>query len=190
MAELHEEEILKLEFEYAQKTAEQAQDDRMAIVNLYLLLVGGLGSVALALPQFSAQPAFALPDEAYAVLFGLLGLLGFFTLLTLVRLRQAWQDSALAMNRIKQLYIEKFPDLANAFRWRADTIPPPGKLWTITFNLSLLVALIDSVAMGAAAHFVEPRAMQNDYYLEAFVSLMFLLWQMWFYFYQLPVSEK
>ena len=50
--DLHPEEILKLEFEYARETAAQAQNDRTIIVNLYLLLVGGAGSLLFAAVSF------------------------------------------------------------------------------------------------------------------------------------------
>jgi hypothetical protein len=185
--ELHAEEILKLEFEYAQTTAEQAQDDRATILNLYILLVGGVGSIVVGLGQATG---FDLPRGAYAIVFAMLALIGFFTLMKLVRLRQAWYDSALTMNRIKDIYIERFPELAHALRWRTDTIPPPGKMWTITFSLCVLVAIIDSTALAVAAYLTGIRVPANEYAVAAFAALVFFLWQMWFYFFQLPASEK
>lgn len=80
-------EILRLEFEYASKTAEQAQDDRTAIVNLYLLLVGDMGSILAAFYQSAS--AVGVPRLAFALLFLLLAVIGFFVLMKLVRLRQA-----------------------------------------------------------------------------------------------------
>ncbi|MBI5300608.1 MAG: hypothetical protein HY868_00610 [Chloroflexi bacterium] len=186
MTDLHAEEMLLREFDYAAKTAEQAQDDRTAILNLYLLLVGGVGSLAIALPQINNNPGFALPRETTAVLFGLLGVTGFFVLMTLLRLRQAWQDSAFTMNRIKDFYVDRFPDIADAFRWRTKTLPPPGKPWTITFNLAFLVCILDSAALGVAVHFAEPLAWQANFYAEGFIGMMFFLWQLLFYFIQLP----
>ncbi len=177
-------EILKLEFEYARETATQAQNDRTTIVNLYLLLVGGVGSAAVGLSQLQ------LPRGAYVILFGLLGLIGFFTLMKLVRLRQAWQDSARAMNQIKDFYLTRYPDLKEAFLWKTHTIPAPGKLWTITFNLALLVALIDSFSIAVAVHFMGLRVPGADYAVEVFAAFMFFSWQTWFYFYQLSPSEK
>jgi membrane protein YdbS with pleckstrin-like domain len=179
--------ILEWEFEYARGTAEQSQDDRTAIMNLYLVLVGAVGSVTLALPQLGGA---AVPREAYGVLLGAIALIGFFVLMTLVRLRQAWYDSALAMNRIKDFYRAKFPELDSALRWRTETIPPPGKLWTITFNLSLLVMLTDSISLGLAMYFVSPRLPFGEYTLFTFGAVVFLLWQLWFYFIQLPVDAK
>lgn len=184
---LNPEEILKLEFEYAQTTAEQAQDDRATILNLYLLLAGGVGSIIVGLGQASGSD---LPRGVYVLVFGLLALIGFFTLMKLVRLRQAWYDSVLTMNRIKDFYVEKFPDLANALRWRTTTIPPPGKWWTITFNLALLVAIIDSTALAVAMHFTGVRLPFHDYAAPTFAALVFFLWQVWFYFFQLPTNEK
>ncbi|MCX7841151.1 MAG: hypothetical protein N2559_17070 [Anaerolineae bacterium] len=184
---LNPEEILKLEFEYAQETAEQAQDDRMAILNLYILLVGGVGSIIIGLAQASGAD---LPRAVYVIVFGLLAVTGFFVLMKLVRLRQAWYDSALTMNRIKDFYIEKFPDLAVAFRWRTTTIPPPGRIGTITFNLALLVAIIDSTALGVAMYFTGVRVPQNEYAVAGFAALIFFAWQVWFYFWQLPLDEK
>ncbi|HEX9075260.1 MAG TPA: hypothetical protein VF932_05750, partial [Anaerolineae bacterium] len=144
-SDLKAEEILELEFEYARETAGQAQNDRTTIVNLYLLLVGGVGSLVLGLPQILSDnrvPATTpISSNAYVLLFTLLGITGFFMLMKLVRLRQAWFESVRAMNQIKKFYLQRFPDLDGAFLWKAETIPAPGKPWTITFNLSVLVML-------------------------------------------------
>ncbi len=183
---LEAKEILKLEFEYARETATQAQDDRTTIVNLYLLLIGGVSSVALALPQLSKERGFDVPGGAYALLFGLLALLGFFTVMKLVRLRQAWYESVHAMNVIKKFYLERIPELEDALLWKTETIPAPGKPWTITFNLMLLIAIVDSVALGTAFHFTGLRFAFSDYAVDVFAAVMYFLWQIWFYFMQLP----
>jgi Na+/melibiose symporter-like transporter len=188
--ELDAEKILELEFEYARTTAEQAQDDRTAIMTLYLLLVGGVGSAIAAITQTSLTPGSSVPHIALALIFFLLGITGFFTLMKLVRLRQAWNDSAMAMNQIKDFYRERFPELNKAFRWKTETIPPPGKPWTITFNLVLLVAIIDSVAMGIAVYFTDWRVPYGEYVIATFVAVVFIFWQLWYYFYQLPMSDK
>ncbi len=166
----------------ARETAAQAQNDRTTILNLYLLLVGGVGSIIVGLGQ---ARGLDLPRNVYAIVFALLGLIGFFTLFKLVRLRQAWYDSVLAMNQIKDFYLERFPELDKAFRWRTRSIPPPDKVGTITFNLALLVAIIDSVAVGIAAYFLNLRLANNEYLVGAFAAILFLLWQIWFYFFQL-----
>ncbi len=183
---LDPEKILELEFQYAQSTAEQAQDDRATIMNLYLILVGGVGSIVAGLAQMDKFEALR---PAFAGVFLLLGITGFFILAKLVRLRQAWQDSAQAMNRIKEFYIARHPEIAAAFRWREKTIPPLGKLWTITFYLALLVTIIDSVSLAIAVNLMGWRVSFGNYVVEIFVALVYFAWQAIFYFYQLPMSK-
>lgn len=142
--------ILKEEFVYARETAIQANADRTQIVNLYLLVFGGVGSVLLGLPALARGEGIAVPRGATAAGLSLLFLFGLFTVLKLIRLRQAWHDSVLAMNQVKDFYLRQFPDLEPAFRWRTHTIPTPGKTGTVSFDLTVLVALLDSVAAGAA----------------------------------------
>ncbi len=183
-SELHIEEILKLEFEYARETAMQAQNDRTTVVNLYLILVGAVGSLGLVLPSLP-NPALELPEEALALLFALIGVIGVLTFLKLIRLRQAWQDSTLAMNQIKDFYLARFPDLAGAFHWRTETLPAPGRAWTITFILALMIALIDSVAFGAAAQLLRVRDGTPGLIIDLLVSAFALVLQALIYFYQL-----
>jgi hypothetical protein len=188
--ELDPEEILELEFGYARETAAQAQNDRTTVVNLYLLLVGGVGSIAAALSQPGSSLGSGLPLLAYAIAFGLLAAIGFFTVFKLIRLRQAWYDSAKAMGQIKDFYLGKFPDLKPAFHWKTETIPAPGKPWTITFNLALLVAIVDSVALAVAVHFAGFRIPISEYAVEVLAAVLYFLWQVWFYFFQLPISDQ
>lgn len=186
--DLEPRDILKMEFEYAQETAEQAQDDRTAIMNLYLLLVGGVGSIVVGLSQ-SGAGATNLPRNAAALLFALLAITGFFVFMKLVRLRQAWFDSARAMNRIKQFYLDRFPDLDKAFLWKPNSIPARNKPWTITFNLCLLVAILDSVALAIAVNFLGVRSL-IEYLPEVLAAGIYFLWQLWFYFFQLRPHES
>ena len=109
----------------------------------------------------------------------LVGLLGLFTVLKLIRLRQAWHDSVVTMNRIKDFYLAHYPGLAPAFRWRTETIPPPGLIGTITFDLTMLVALIDSFAVGGGMLFLDLR---YPVPLAVASALAFFALQTWLYF--------
>lgn len=185
--ELHLEKILELEFGYARETAGQAQSDRTAMVNLYLILVGGISSVLAGLAAVNSGNQLEVPREAFALLFFLMGVIGFFIMFKLIRLRQAWAESVREMNQIKDYYVQRFPDLAEAFLWRKETIPPAGKLWSITFNLVLLVTLIDSTAVGAAVHMLSgPAAL---IWLDALAGVAALVLQIGFYFFQLGLPE-
>lgn len=183
---LDPDEILRAEFAYASETSLQANNDRAQVVNLFLVLVGGVGSIALALTQFAPGERVELPLAVYAIVFFIIGLLGLFTILKLVRLRQAWYDSVLTMNRIKDFYLAHYPAMAPAFRWRTASIPRPELLGTITFNLSALVALIDSIAVGGGMFFINllypiPFAMG--------AALAFLAFQAWLYFWLLGKNQ-
>ena len=184
---LDPDEILKQEFEYAREAALQANSDRAQVVNLFLILVGGVGSIALALPQLTPERSIQLPAAVFAVVFFILGLLGLFTVFKLIRLRQAWHDSVLTMNRIKDFYLAHYPGLAPAFRWRTETIPPPGLVGTITFDLTMLVALIDSLAVGGGMFFLN-LPLPAPWAVAA--ALAFFVLQTWLYFWLLGWPGK
>jgi hypothetical protein len=95
-----------------------------------------------------------LPRAVGTVLLWLLCGIGWIYFLAIVRLRQAWHDSARTMNQIKDFCIEHVQEfepatLRSAFRWRSETLPRPGKRWTVFHYSVLLIALMDSVAYVA-----------------------------------------
>jgi len=183
--DLHSEELLKLEFEYARETAAQSQNDRTIIVNLYVLLVGGAGSLLLAALSFAPAQRLDIPTPALSVFFLVLGMLGALTLFKLIRLRQAWYDSVRAMNTIKTYYIKAFPELDAALLWKMETIPARGKAWTITFILSTMVILMSSTSFAAALHMTGVRQGDALVLLDAIVFLLAFGLQVLFYFYEL-----
>ncbi len=183
--ELHAEEILRLEFEYARETAYQSQNDRTTIVNLYLILVGGVGSFLLGSPLLTGQRQIDLPPQVLALAPLLLALVGFLTLFKLVRLRQAWHSSVKEMNSVKDYYLQQFPDLASAIRWRTDTIPARDKAWTITYILSLLVMLIDSIALASGVYLLGIRSGTAGLLIALIAALLGFGLQGLFYYYQL-----
>lgn len=187
--ELHAEEILRLEFGYARETATQAQTDRTVIVNLYLILVGGVGSLLLALASLIDPDRLIIPGQTLTLILSILGILGILTLVKLVRLRQAWFESVRAMNSIKEYYLEQFPNLEPAFLWRTKTIPPLGKPWTITFVLSVMVIMLDSTAFAAAMHFLELRQGGAQLILDAIIFILAFGLQVLFYFYELRGTD-
>lgn len=148
------ESMLLEEFNYASVTAYQAQEDRARMFNLYLLLIGVLGSGLAAVYQlggglksFGGELSFALLLVA-----GLMGVAFFFKL---VRLRQAWRESVLAMSLVKEYYIREFsaaaPDAVKAFYWRLRTLPTGEKLTSTTAVVCATVATLASCCfMGAA----------------------------------------
>lgn len=145
--------ILVAEFEYIAQTAFQANEDRARVATFYLVTLGTLVAAILTTQTESLQDRYVY--WAFAILFGVLTLASVLTLLQLARLRQAWFDSASAMNQIKGFYIERISQmqLQEAFRWRMGTLPDKFKPWSISSLLSVQVALLGGVTLGAAIVF-------------------------------------
>ena len=181
---LYSADILKLEFEYARFTASEAMQDRHTMVNFYLLAFGVIATGVLAILSREAD----LPQSIGTLLLWILCAVGWLYFLKITRLRQAWHDSARAMNQIKEFFIQHDDhfdpeELRTAFRWQAHTLPPPEKPWTVFFYSAVLIALLDSMAyvLGAAlldlslSHTI-PRIDIGLYLLFGFGFLVFHIW--------------
>jgi ADP-ribose pyrophosphatase len=146
------ESILSQEFNYANTTAYQAMEDRARIFNLYLLLVGVLASALTAIFQVGAIKNYILPLTFLLLL--LAGLLGVVFFMLIIRLRQAFRDSVIAMNRVKEYYIKHLiphvPDAAVAFHWRLRTIPRGERLGSVTYLVSFTIAFLGSLCFAGA----------------------------------------
>src|SRR5579864_6373703 len=100
-ASLRLENMLLEEFNYAGVTAYQAQEDRARMFNLYLLLIGVLGSGLAAVFQLGHGLRAYTQVLATGLLF-IAGVMGIAFFVKLIRLRQAWRESAVAMTMIKE----------------------------------------------------------------------------------------
>ncbi len=154
---LEVEELLEAEFEYIAQTAFQANEDRARVSSFYLLAVGSLVAALLSTqwPGAGFNPrSLAL---AFSALFLVLTLLGTLTTLQLARLRAAWYEAMLAMNRLQEYWIQRASDrnLKSAFRWNASTLPPAYKINSISFYQTLEVALLSGLTFGAAVYFFQ-----------------------------------
>lgn len=154
--------ILAWEFEYARITASEAMQDRLTMVNFYLLATGVIASgMVFALGGDSPLPGFLGTSLGTALLW-LLSCVGWIHFLKIIRLRQAWHDSAKTMNRIKEFYIEHAagiaPDvLITAFRWRPGTLPAPDKPWTLFFYSAMLIGFLNSAAYVSGGVLLAPK---------------------------------
>jgi len=142
--------ILDWEFEYARTTASEAMEQRHTMVNFYLLVAGVAASGVIAVLGESSN----LPKAVGTLLLWLLCGIGWLYFLAIIRLRQAWHESARAMNQIKEFYFHhtREPErdvLRSAFRWQAQTLPAAGKPWTVFFYSAMLIAFLDSAAYVA-----------------------------------------
>ena len=150
---LYSADILNREFEYARLTASEAMRDRHTMVNFYLLAFGVIATGVLTILSRETD----LPQSIGTLLLWILCAVGWLYFLKIIRLRQAWHESAQAMNQIKEFCIQhdqhfEPEELRAAFRWQAHTLPSPEKPWTVFFYSAVLIALLDSMAyvLGAA----------------------------------------
>ena len=184
---LYSADILRLDFEYARFTASEAMQDRHTMVNFYLLAFGVIATGVLAILSRQAD----LPQSIGTLLLWILCAVGWLYFLKIIRLRQAWHESARAMNQIKEFYIQhdqhfEPEELRSAFRWQGHTLPPPDKPWTVFFYSALLIALLDSMAYVLGAALLDlnfsriiPRIDIGLYFL---FGLGFLAFHIWLYF--------
>jgi len=187
-------EILGWEFEYARTTASEAMQDRHTMVNFYLLAAGIVATGVLAV--LSGEPN--LPPLTGTILLWLLCAIGWLYLLKLIRLRQSWHDSALAMNQIKSFYLQHSQDfqpdqLQAAFRWQPDTLPPPDRGWNVFAYSAALIGLLDSVALVAGGALLDlPAVLAHPaptLGLLALLGLAFFAFHLWYYFAFLKLAK-
>jgi hypothetical protein len=153
-ATLKLENMLLEEFNYASLTAYQAMEDRTRMFNIYLVLVGALATGLATVYQFGGSAStYSRPLAIALLLFA--GIVGIAFLIKLIRLREAWRESVICMNVIKEFYIQQFrqqmPRIERAFHWSLKTIPAGERLGSTTFVVCSTVALLESVCFAGAA---------------------------------------
>jgi hypothetical protein len=149
---LNPDDLFAAEYSYIANTAFQAHEDRSRIASFYIVSVGSIIAAILS-TQFSENKLESFAP-AFSILFIFLTILGTLTVAQLARLRAAWHDSVQAMNKIKDFYIEVYPDIESAFKWRGTTIPPTDKPFSIANLAAFEVVLLSSVTCAAAIYFL------------------------------------
>ncbi|MBK9601457.1 MAG: hypothetical protein IPO36_06360 [Anaerolineales bacterium] len=96
--------ILIAEYNYIAETAAQSNEDRARVSSFYLVAVGSLVAALLSTQFVSNILDKGLINILFSILFLLLTLLGTTTILQLTRLRVAWFESLIAMDRIKGIH--------------------------------------------------------------------------------------
>ena len=187
-------EFLIAEYNYIARTADQANEDRSRVSSFYLIAVGSLVA-ALFSTQFLSQVFDPNTiNIIFTVLFFLLTLLGASTILQLTRLRVAWFESVVAMNHIKEFAIAKDKELAQAFKWRTDSLPRFYKINSVSFLQTLEVAALSSLTFGAGVFFLQ-KSIQYDCgtcnwaYAVSF-GFLAIVFQMWNYKRQLTLEQE
>lgn len=184
---LYSADILRMEFDYARITASEAMQDRHTMVNFYLLAFGVIATGVISILSRQAE----LPQSIGTLLLWILCAVGWLYFIKIIRLRQAWHDSAQAMNQIKEFYIQhdqhfEPEELRAAFRWQPHTLPPADKPWTVYFYSALLIALLDSVAYILGAALLDLTISRHipvtDLVLFLLFGMVFFVFHIWLYF--------
>ncbi len=178
--------MLLEEFNYASVTAYQAIEDRARISNFYYLLLGVLASGIAAIYQFGGG-THAVPPFLVVTLLLIAALISISFFVTLIRLRQAYKESLISMNVIKEFYIEEFkqhmPAIEHTFRWRLETIPKGERIGSVTFMISYLNAMIGSLCLAVAVFIPaeQPLSGPRAFLLAAPVFIIALLAHILYY---------
>jgi hypothetical protein len=148
------EHMLLEEYNYAATTAYQAMEDRARMFNMYLLVVGILGSAFGAIYPLGGGARNFIQPIAAVVLFAA-GVAGIAFFLLLIRLRQAFRQSLITMNVIKEFYIREFqqqmPTIVHAFRWRLKGIPAGESRGSATYIVCHVVGFIGALCFAGCA---------------------------------------
>src|SRR5260370_22056355 len=187
------ENMLLEEFNYAGVTAYQAMEDRARISSFYYLLLGVLASGLAAIYQLGGG-THNVPPLLVATLLLIAFLISICFFVTLIRLRQAHKVSIIAMNVIKEFYIEQFkqqmPAVEQAFHWRFETMPKGERIGSVTFMIASLNAFIGSLCLAGAVFIFTEQPLSNTGAFILALAIFILAVLVHIFFYRKSLSKK
>jgi len=187
------ENMLLEEFNYVSVTAYQAMEDRARITSFYYLLLGVLASGLAASYQFSGGSR-NIPLSLITILLLIGALISISFFVTLIRLRQAFKESLLTMNVIKEFYIDQFkqqmPAIEQAFRWRLATMPKGERVGSVTFMIAGLNALIGSLCLAGAVFIITEQPLTGPGATILGVVVFFIAVSVHIFFYRKSLSKE
>lgn len=157
--------LLLKEFDYIRDTAAQAMNDRHTMVNYFLLITGAFFTI-VGNKFFSSEKVFE--DIKYIkIIVGIsiiITVIGWIYFMHIIRLRQAWCDSAAAMNQIKEFCVVngRVPDdiARSAFLWSSKTIPRAGKKSNVSYYSAMLIGVVSAFFIFFASWILSPEGKQ------------------------------
>lgn len=136
--------LILAEFNYIASNVFQANEDRARVSSYYFVTAA---AVVAAILGSNLQNGSTWIYSGFMLLFAVLSLIGYFTVLQLARLRIAWRESADAMNRVVKYYVDHSTDLQveQALVWfrRDEKLPAQGRAESVSFLLALSVVVAD-----------------------------------------------
>ncbi len=149
-AKLNISDILMKEFDYVHDTASQAMNDRHTVVNYFLIITGGTITLFGAFLKPKDYPDLPIKNILFTTLMAF-NFIGWIYYLKIIRLRQAWMESARAMNHIKKFYLQNLKlneeSCKKIFRWRVDSQPAANKPSNVFYYSAVLISFFTSIAL-------------------------------------------
>lgn len=188
------ENMLLEEFNYVSVTAYQAMEDRARISNFYYLLLGFLATVLVAIYQFSGSTHSNIPLSLVTILLIVGALISISFFVTLIRLRQAYKESLITMNVIKEFYIDEFkqqmPTIEKAFRWRLKSIPKGERIGSVTFMFAILNVFMGSLFIAGAVFFITEVPLSMTWASIIAVAVFIIAVLVHIYYYHISLSKE
>lgn len=167
--------ILELEFEYIRETVAQTIEDRHQTLNFYVGLTTTVATVVVGLLSLAEGELSTTVILGIALICFLLTAVGWMFLAMMIRLRQSWHDSMLAMGQIKNFYSDHHEGLDAAFKWKVSTLPVPHKFWNIHFYATGLINFISSVSLATSVGLLMSTITDSTLVLILLGTLVFLV---------------
>ena len=187
------ENMLLEEFNYVSVTAYQAMEDRARISSFYYILLGVLASGLAAVYQFGGG-THNIPLSLVAILLFVGAIISISFFVTLIRLRQAYKESLLTMNVIKEYYIDQFkqqmPTIEHAFRWRLATMPKGERIGSVTFMIAALNAFIGSICLAGAVFIITEQPLTGPGAIILGVVVFFIVVSVHIFYYRKSLSKE
>jgi len=142
--------LLLKDYDYIRDTMSQAMNDRHTMVNYFLLIAGAI--ITIVITNLKAT-ALLEPQTRYFLILGalVLNFIGWIYFMHIIRLRQAWHGSALAMNQIKEFFVQngRVPDdiARSSFLWDTKTVPAAGRKSNVFYYSAALISFITSLSL-------------------------------------------
>lgn len=150
------EKAIELEFGYLQITIDQTIEDRYRMLNFYIALATSVATVGVGLFSIGGGDVSNLGSWQIGIvgLSLLMWLIGVIFVLMMIRLRQAWYSTALAMNKLKDYMVKEsdVKNLSQAFAWNTKNLPALNQVGNIHFYATSLIALMNSCFLGVAVY--------------------------------------
>ncbi len=147
--------LLLKDYAYIKDTCNQAMNDRHTMINYFLIITGAIITiVATNLRGATLQEATTRYMLMLVSIF--LNFIGWVYFMHIIRLRQAWHGSALAMNQIKEFFIQngRVPDeiARSAFLWDTKSVPAAGRKSNVFYYSTMLISAISSIVLIFASY--------------------------------------